>query len=379
MKNSPFILLLLILFGCGKNIDSIDELTAKKMKLISNIENLERELAEIDSNLIILDTNNVVQEDLPLVSTFVTELGFFEHYIEIQGQITSKKEVIVRPEINGTVEAIYVSEGEFIKEGSPILKLSNALLIAQQQEIKEQVSFAKFMLEKQEKLFGDGIGSEIQLKELQTRYSSLEKSMATLMTQLNKTTLIAPFSGYAEKLFIQTGESISPANQVIQLIGIEDLYLTADVSENLISDISIGDSVSAYLPSLDINIGGAKINRTGKLINPVNRTIKIEAKIESPNKKIVPNLMAIIKIRDYTKENSISLASRLISKNAAGSSFLKTLDNNNIVRIKNVFLGRQHGNAVEIVSDIAPGLRVIDAGKNNVIEGQKVNVIPSNN
>lgn len=379
MKKITFIILLFSLFNCEKNGESISDLNAKKMEIISKIETLEKELAKVDSNLVVLDTNKAVVEDLPLVSTFTTELGYFEHFIEIQGQITSKKEVIIRPEINGTVEKIYVSEGEFIKEGSPIFKLSNSMLIAQKQEIEEQISFAKFMLDKQEKLYGEGIGSEIQLKEVQTRYNSLEKSLATLMTQLNKTTLVAPFSGYVEKLYVQTGESISPANPSIQLVGIDDLYLTADVSENLISDISIGDSVSAYLPSLGINIGGAQIYRTGKLINPVNRTIKIEAKISSPNKQLVPNLMAIIKIRDYTKENSISLSSRLISKNATGSSYLKILDENNIVGIKAVSLGKQSGNYVEIISDISPGVKVIDAGKNNVVEGQKVNVIPSNN
>ncbi len=379
MKKFSFILLLLILFGCGKNIDSIADLTANKIKIISTIETLEQELANIDSNLIALDTAKAIQEDLPLVSTYTTELGFFEHFIEIQGQITSKEEVILRSEINGTVDKLYVSEGDFIKKGAPILSLSNTLLVAQQQEIEEQVSFAKFLLEKQEKLFNDGVGSEVQLKEVQTRYNSLKKSMETLMTQLNKRTLIAPFSGYVEKLFIQTGESISPMNQAIQLVGLDELYLTANVSENLISEISIGDSVSAYLPSLGVTISGAKISRTGKLINPVNRTVKIEAKIVSSKKQLVPNLMAIIKIRDYTKENSIVLSSRLISKNASGSSFLKILNADNVVGTKAVSLGKQNGNYIEIVSEISSGIRVVDAGKNNVIEGQRVNVIPSNN
>lgn len=379
MKNVSFIILLLALFGCGKNVETVDELSAKRMEIVSNIETLEKELAQIDSSLLILDTTKIEKEDLPLVSTYTTELSFFEHYTEIQGQITSKKEVIIRPEINGTVQKIYVTDGAFVKKGDPLFRMSNSMLIAQQKEIEEQISFAKFLLEKQEKLFSDGVGSEVQLKEVQTRYNALEKSMQTLMTQLEKTTLNAPFSGYAEKVFIQTGEAISPANPSVHLIGLDDLYLTADVSENLISDISIGDSVSAYLPSLGKSVGGAQVSRIGKLINPVNRTVKIEAKVVSSKLNLVPNLMAIIKIRDYTKENSISLSSRLISKNATGNSYLKVLDKDNVVNIKVVSLGKQNGNYVEIVSEISPGLRVVDAGKNNVVEGQIVNVIPTNN
>ena len=378
MKKVSFIILILALFGCGKTLETVDDLSAKRMEIVSNIETLEKELAQIDSSLLVLDTTKIEKEDLPLVSTYTTELSFFEHYTEIQGQISSKKEVIIRPEINGTVEKIFVTDGAFVKKGDPLFRMSNSMLVAQQKEIEEQISFAKFLLEKQEKLFSNGIGSEVQLKEVQTRYNALEKSMQTLKTQLEKTTLIAPFSGYAEKVFIQTGEAISPANPSVHLIGLDDLYLTADVSENLISDISIGDSVSAYLPSLGENLGGAQVSRIGKLVNPVNRTVKIEAKVVSSKLNLVPNLMAIIKIRDYTKENSISLSSRLISKNATGNSYLKVLDDDNIVNIKAVSLGKQNGNYVEILSEISPGLRVVDAGKNNVVEGQKVNVIPTN-
>ena len=379
MKKVSFIILILALFGCGKTLETVDDLSAKRMEIVSNIETLEKELSQIDSSLLILDTTKIEKEDLPLVSTYTTELSFFEHYTEIQGQISSKKEVIIRPEINGTVEKIFVTDGAFVKKGDPLFRMSNSMLVAQQKEIEEQISFAKFLLEKQEKLFSDGVGSEVQLKEVQTRYNALEKSMQTLKTQLEKTTLNAPFSGYAEKVFVQTGEAISPANPSVHLIGLDDLYLTADVSENLISDISLGDSVSAYLPSLDKNIDGAQVSRIGKLINPVNRTVKIEAKVISSKLNLVPNLMAIIKIRDYTKENSISLSSRLISKNATGNSYLKVLDDDNVVTIKAVSLGKQNGNYVEILSEISPGLRVIDAGKNNVVEGQKVNVIPTNN
>ena len=327
------------------------------------------------SNLLALDTTKVENEDLPLVSIQVAEESFFEHFIELQGQISSKKEVVLRAEINGTISSLYVKEGEFIKKGEPILNLSNSLLLAQKEELKEQLDFAKFLLDKQKKLYEDGVGSEIQLKEIQSRYNGLEKSMQTLMTQLNKTILYAPFSGYVEKLFIQSGEAIGPANSVLQLVGLNDLYITADVSENLLSEISMGDSVSAFIPSLNQRVDNMNITRIGKVINPINRTVKIEAKVVSPLEKLVPNLMAVVKIRDYSKESCISISTRLISKNAKGESFIKVINSDNIVSSVSVFLGKQNGNNVEIISNLNPGTKIIDEGKNNVVDGQKIKVI----
>ena len=374
MKNKSIIALLLIAISCGEK-NSKDELITRRSEVVSSIENLEKELAEIDSSLLALDTTKVQNEDLPLVSIQLAEESFFEHFIELQGQISSKKEVILRAEINGTISSLYVKEGEFIKKGEPVLNLSNSLLLAQKEELKEQLDFAKFLLDKQQKLYNDGVGSEIQLKEIQSRYNGLEKSMQTLMTQLNKTILYAPFSGYAEKLFIQSGEAISPANPVLQLVGLNDLYITADVSENLLSEISIGDSVSAFIPSLNQSVDNIKITRIGKVINPINRTVKIEAKVVSTLEKLVPNLMAIVKIRDYSKENCISISTRLISKNAKGESFLKVINSDNIVSSVSVSLGKQNGNDVEIISNLKPGTKIIDEGKNNVVEGQRIKVI----
>ena len=374
MKNKSIIALLFIAISCGEK-NSKDELINRRTEIVNSIDNLEKELAEIDSNLLALDTTKVENEDLPLVSIQVAEESFFEHFIELQGQISSKKEVVLRAEINGTISSLYVKEGEFIKKGEPILNLSNSLLLAQKEELKEQLDFAKFLLDKQKKLYEDGIGSEIQLKEIQSRYNGLEKSMQTLMTQLNKTILYAPFSGYVEKLFIQSGEAIGPANSVLQLVGLNDLYITADVSENLLSEISMGDSVSAFIPSLNQRVDNMNITRIGKVINPINRTVKIEAKVVSPLEKLVPNLMAVVKIRDYSKESCISISTRLISKNAKGESFIKVINSDNIVSSVSVFLGKQNGNNVEIISNLNPGTKIIDEGKNNVVEGQRIKVI----
>ena len=103
--------------------------------------------------------------------------------------------------------------------------------------------------------------------------------------------VLAPFNGYVEELSVKLGESISPMNSICQLVNTDQLFVEADVSENLLSEVKKGDPLSVYFPSLDLQIADLVLNRIGKIINPINRTLKIEAKL--PKVEIlIPNLMA---------------------------------------------------------------------------------------
>jgi RND family efflux transporter MFP subunit len=319
--------------------------------------------------------NEVDEKKLPLVTVHEIRQQKFNHYHKIQGSVVSKNIAFIRAEIPGTVNTIYVTEGEYVTKGQKLLSLSITTLAAQLAEIDEKLSFASFIFEKQKKLFEDDIITEIQLKEAESTVESLKKARVTLKTQLDKSSLLAPFDGYVEATIVQVGESISPVNPAFHLVGTKNLFLAADVSENLLSDISLNNPIIANFPSINETLDGLKITRIGKLVNPTDRTVKIEAKLTSPNIELIPNLMGIMSINDYSVDSAICLSSRLILKNAEGETFIKVLDKNNVVNTVFVQLGKQEDQLIEVLSKIELGTLVVDQGKSTVLEGQEVKVI----
>ena len=175
---------------------------------------------------------------------------------------------------------------------------------------------------------------------------------------------------------VQVGESISPLNPVFHLVGVNDIYVSADVSENLLSQISINNPVEVYFPALGETVSDLKLTRIGKLVNATNRTVKIEAKINSPFDGLIPNLMAEIKINDYTNDSAVCLSSRLILKDSYGKTFVKTIQNN-IVKNIAVKVGKQQDELIEILSPLEVGTIIIDKGKSTVLEGQEIQIINS--
>jgi len=161
---------------------------------------------------------------------------------------------------------------------------------------------------------------------------------------------------------------------VCHLVSTDDLYVVADVSETLLSKISKNNPLEVYFPSLNLKLEALKINRIGKIVNPINRTVKIETRLPS-SKKLIPNLMAELKINHYSKDSAICLPSRLILKDSDGNTYVKLLDNKNKVLICPIILGNSEKSEVEIISGLKEGAKIIDNGKSTVLEGQEVEII----
>lgn len=312
----------------------------------------------------------------PLISVLKVERKTFKDFFKAQGSVISKKMPYVKPEINGAIEKIHITEGEYVEKGQALFTIATDLFNAQIAEINEQISFAEYVFNKQKIMFEDGVTTEIQLKEAESGLNRAKKAKNTLLTQIEKSKVIAPFSGYIEEVLIKSGEIVSPMNYLCLLINTSDLYAVADVSENLLSDISEKKPLSVYFPSLDLNIENLSISRVGKVINAINRTVKIECKLPK-NNGLIPNLMAELNINHYTKDSTICLPSRLILKNSKGETYLKIVDDNNSVVIKNIVLGRNYQSEVEILSGVDEGVLIVDEGRSTVLEGQEVEVISS--
>ena len=313
----------------------------------------------------------------PLVTVYKVEKKNFKHFFNAQGSVTSKEMAYLRPEINGTIKTLFVKEGDYVQKGQNILSIATDLLTSQVSELNSQLSFAKYLFDKQKTLFEEGVSSEIQLKEAENNLNRMQKAKNTLLTQLEKSNIVAPFSGYIESVMVQIGESVSPMNPTCHLVNTSELYVVADVSENLLSEISVGNPIDVYFPSLDFEIKALKLDRIGRVVNNVNRTVKIESKLPL-SKSLIPNLMAELSINHYSKDSAVCLPSRLVLKDSKGNTFLKVLDGSNSVVIYPVKLGKNEKTIVEIISELKAGALVIDDGKSTVLEGQEVEIISGN-
>lgn len=370
----PFTFASLWLASCGGENSSLEDLKIKQAIIEAEIQSKQKELLTIGEEIRVLDTVNSEAISYPRVSVVELKNQVFNHFFEIQGSLEAEKNVMVVPESGGLIKTLSVKEGQYINKGQTIASFDSEIIASNIKELEEQLELSKYLYEKQKSLMDQGVGTEINFKQAEGQYQSLQKTLNTLKTQKGKFVLSAPFSGYVEKVFPVVGEMAGPSSPIIQLIDLSGMKATANISEIYLRKLNANSLVNVFFPALDIELKELSVKRIGKYVNPVNRTVMLEVTIPKPEENMVPNLMTVMNVRDYRNEKAIVVPSSVILKDANQDSYVYLLKDNIAVQTK-IEIGQSYKGKTEVLKGLADGDKVVDKGARKLVDGDIVTVV----
>lgn len=372
--NIIYIFVATFFVSCGE-ISDIEQLKVKQSTLESDIKSKQNELKSITEEIKKLDTSKTDEFIYPRVSAIELKTQEFNHFFEIQGALEAEKNVMVTPETGGLIKTLPVSEGQYISKGQTIATFDSDVIASNIKELEEQLELSKYMYEKQKTLMEQGVGTEINFKQAEGQYKALQKTLNTLKTQKGKFILKSPFSGYIEKVFPVVGGMAGPTTPIIQLIDLSNMKVVSDISEVYLRELKSNSMVNVYFPALGKTYNDLKIKRIGKFVNPVNRTITIEVEMPKVEENMIPNLMAVMNVRDYHNKSAIVVPSSVILKDAEQNSYLYLLKNGNKAIQTKVKLGVSYKGNTEILEGLKNGDIVINKGARKLVNEDIVTVV----
>ena len=368
----------IMLFSCGKkeenaNIDALiksKDLVAIKVKR----DILQADLAKIENAITALD---VKKAEEALVTVMTIKDTVFSHYLEVQGEVNTKENILIQPEMPGTLVSLNVKAGQRVSKGQILGRTDDAGMNQQLSAMESQYNLAKTVFERQKNLWDQKIGSEIQYLQTQTQMFSAQKAMMQMKAQLSKTLIKAPFSGVIDAVFVERGQVVAPTLQgLMRIVNLSNMYVSTEVPEIYIGKLKVGTAVNVGLTSLNkIYLG--RIRQVGNNINPTNRSFGIEVAVPNPDNLLRPNQVAKLQIIDYTNKKAIAIPTNIILSNADGSKFVYVAENakgnNATARKVEVTTGQSSGNETEILSGLKATDIVVTEGFNAIAEGTKLN------
>jgi len=375
MKHSIYILLIVILFtSCNDKVNtSLDlaELTSKRNILKKQLDSLNKELKVTETAIAKLDTT----KKLLIVTTVNPKLIDFKHYINVQGTVKADKSIELHPEMGGTITRIYVSEGQKVRKGQTLAQFDASIINSNIAQVRTQLNLATTTFERQERLWKQKIGSEMQYLQAKANRESLESSLKSLQSQARKMKVVAPFSGTIDEVFAKTGELASPQMPFLRIINLNKVYIESDITETYLKDIKKGTEVLVSFPSLDKELS-SKISQVGSFINPNNRSFKTRVDINNKDNQLKANLLADIKINDF-KVNGIVLPSYILQKDSNGNSFVYTIKNENdtnLVEKTMVNVAKEYNDQTYISEGLTVNDLIIDKGARLVKSDDEVKI-----
>ena len=380
------LLLIIIISGCNSSrnasIESLiesgdlEELKKRKKEYVDAMNTMKVELNEINNGISLLDEN----ERLTLVSKYEIQQTIFNTYIEAQANLKTRKNVLILPEFQGTLEKVFVSEGQEVKKGQLLAEINDSGLNEQYEQMVIQAEFAKENFERTQRLWDNNIGSEMQYLKSKTDYEASKKMVDQMKDRLSKTKIYAPFDGEIDEIISNVGSNLIPGvSQILRLVNLDIIYAESFVSEKYISFISEGTEAIVQIPLLNMEYRSS-VNQTGNFINPSNRTFRIEVPVENFDNRIKQNLDAKIKINIYKKDDAIVIPLRIVREDALGKNFVYVMSEDNkegvyLTSKQFITLGNKSEDKVEVTEGLDLGDIVVLEGAYSVEDSQRVKLI----
>lgn len=376
MKQFLLICTLFLIAACSGNKEENKDLAGKKAEL----EKLTKERDAIAAKITALEADiqkmsgATGTEKAKLVE--ITELinQDFAHYIELQGKITTENVSYVTPRgMGGQVKSIYVKEGDNVKKGQLLLKLEDGLIQQNIKQVESQLSFAKNIFSRQENLWKEGIGTEVQYLSAKNNVESLEKQLDLVKEQLSTTSVYAQVSGIVEDVSIRVGEIFTGSPMAgITIVNPSAMKAVVDVPENYVSKIRKGMPVVVNVPDLNQSFNSS-ISLISETINVTSRSFVAETKVGG-NKDLKPNQIAVVKILDHEAKNAIVIPVETVQSDEKGKYVYVAVveGNKTVARKKSVTIGEFYDELIEVNAGLAKGDKLITKGYQGLYDGQLI-------
>jgi RND family efflux transporter MFP subunit len=219
---------------------------------------------------------------------------------------------------------------------------------------------------------------EASLSEAQNQLDVAIADEKQLSAMSDYARIVAPFDGTITRRNVDTGalvqagtNSNTQALPVVSVAENDRLRLTLPVPESVVPMIRLGATVVVHVQALNHDFDG-KVARFADAVNQETRTMHTEVDVRNTNGAIVQGMYAEVKLTLAKKDNALAIPIQALSRNGAETTVL-VVDSENRIEERQVRLGLEGANQVEVVSGLNPKDRVVIGSRSDFRPGDRVN------
>jgi membrane fusion protein, multidrug efflux system len=271
----------------------------------------------------------------------------------------------------GTIQKIFVSEGEYISAGQLLSKLdptsAQSMLDAATATLKQ----AQDGYNRLKSVHDKGSLTEVQMVDIETKLEQAQSSYTIAKKNLENCSLYAPVSGVVGEKMAEAGEYSVVGKAILTILDISSVKIRFSVPENEISAIPSDCKSTTTVAALgNKKFEGKKIEKSVKA-NPVSHTYPVHINLHNPQKELLPGMICKVELTCRDKAKAIVIPIGIIQTTADGQKFV-WCEKEGKARRAFVTTGAAKGNGVEITSGLSVNDRIVTDGYQKISEDQKI-------
>lgn len=288
---------------------------------------------------------------------------------EAVGTLRGNESVTLMAKLTEQVSATYFEGGELVRQGEVLVELIDVEQLALLREAEARLKETRLQLDRLVSL-GAEIATASEIDIARTRADANEALLEALRSRITDRTIRAPFDGIIGFRQVSIGALLTPGTVIAELDDIDPLKLDFTLPEAYLSRIEQGDPVNAESVAWEGERFSGTVTRIGGRVDPVTRAFPVRALIRNSDARLRPGMLMTLRVSLGETRSIVVPESALLQVGAQSSVY--TIDVEGFARRVSVEIGRRLPGAIEIVSGIAPGDRVVVTGQLTLRPGARV-------
>ncbi|MDR0395496.1 MAG: efflux RND transporter periplasmic adaptor subunit [Tannerella sp.] len=299
----------------------------------------------------------------------VTETADRRSYV---GTVEESAAISLSFSMPGTVEEVFVSEGQHVRKGQLLATLNTATAENSYQGALAKLRQAQDAYDRLTKVHENGSLPDIKFVEVETGLQQAKSMAAVSKKSLEDCRLYAPRNGVITTRQIEPGMNIMPGMQALKLVTVETVFVKISVPEKETGLIARGQEAQVTVAALDNAVFTGKIEMKGMSANALTHTYEAKISITNPQYRLMPGMICRVTMFSGTEGNAeIVVPNRCIQISADGKKYVWLTDGH-AARRRFVETGDLDDNGIVIVEGLSTGDKLITEGFQKVSEGMKI-------
>jgi len=271
----------------------------------------------------------------------------------------------------GTVEEVFVQEGQRVRKGQLLAALNTATAENSYQGSIAKLRQAQDAYDRLTKVHENGSLSDIKFVEVETGLQQAKAMAAIAKKNLDDCRLYSPRDGVIATRNIEAGSSVSPVQTAFKLVSVDKVFVKIPVPENEIGSIAEGQTAKVIVAALDNAVFSGKIEIKGVSANAMSHTYEAKIGIANPQSQIMPGMVCKVSLAGSDNAAEIIVPNSAVQISADGKRYV-WLAKENIANRHFVKTGNLTDSGIAITEGLSAGDKLIVEGFQKLSEGMKI-------
>jgi membrane fusion protein (multidrug efflux system) len=290
--------------------------------------------------------------------------------VRVTGRIEAVQSIELRPDEPGRIVELLFREGQRVTQGTPLVRIDDALLRAQAERADAERELATQQLDRAKRLRAENASAPADLERAQAAARSAEATLAVLKLQIERSVVRAPFSGVVGQRLVSLGDYVTSATPLLTLQTVDPQWAVIDVPERYAAQLKRGQNIEFGIAAQPGRVFSASVDFVDPVVQSTSRAILVKARTPNPDGALLPGMFMEARLATATRASAVVVPEDAVMPLRTTNVLWAVVDGKAVRR--EARLGARSQGYVEVLTGIEAGELVVVGGLERMMEGMSV-------